>query len=530
MKSYKLILGLVVAAAAFTSCSSEGPDYNGANSVVTPPAYFNLAQENQVIDLGETDTEFSIPVYRADNVGEKTVNVACTVTDAEGKSAEALFTVPTSVTFADGSNVANFTPKFSIPNLTPNMGYLFQLKVEGETTPYFTTSASYTVTYTPWEIIPDCWLKEKAALAMFTGVQEEEWQVTVMEHPTKKGFFRVLHPYATGAYADMYTLPADDTNYLYINATNPNEVYFCDSKMQPVITYGTGIVANPEYGESLLQCGYSTVLLDTTFDWGGKKYLNSNFTEDAGTYKFVEGADVTTGMIRINKLMVCLSDYTDGFFDASKFEIRLNGYESGEWADLGMATYTDGFLAPAYEVPSETYQVPVQMNTEQEGIYRVITPYNSTYWPYGDDNKYNLIIDVSNKEFVVVDLQPIFADADGEVQILNYGAYMTKYQQDASKTQTPEQIIAAGLNDTFDGTTITIKHGILYSNEKLFPIWDTWKNAPATTIKLPDAAPAEAKKAVAARKAAKKATAHKASKPGKLMAPNKLFMQKFATK
>lgn len=529
MKSYKLIMGLALVAATFTSCSSDGPDYNGSENVVTPPAYFNLAQASQVVDLGENDTEFSIPVYRADNVGEKTVNITCTVTDAEGKSASNLFTVPTTVTFADGSNTATFTPTFSIPNLAPNMGYTFQLKLEGESTPYFTTSAAYIAIYTPWEIIPDCWLKENAALAMFNGISEEEWEVTVMEHPTKKGFFRVLHPYASGPYAELYTLPIEDTNYLYINATNPAEVYFCDSNMQPVITYDTGIVLDPEYGKSLLQCCYSTVLLETTFDWGGKKYLNSNFTEDAGDFKFVEGAEVTTGMIRLNKLCACLSKYESGFFDIKKFEIRLNGYESGEWADLGMATYTDGFLGQAYGEDNLTYQVPVQMNTETEGLYRVVTPYNSNYWPLGDDNKYNLEIDCSNPEFVTVDLQTIFSDADGDIQLLNYGMYMTQYQK-ADKAQTPEQIIEAGLNDTFADNTITIKHGMLVFGDKAYAIWQQWKGTPATTIVLPDGAAAASKKAVAARKAAKKASANKAVKPGKFKGTNKLFMQQFKVK
>ena len=79
MKLNKIMLGVSgVMALALTACHDD-PTYTPAPATTTPPAYFSISDETE-IDLEDTDTQFVVPVYRADGTGEATCNVTTTVT------------------------------------------------------------------------------------------------------------------------------------------------------------------------------------------------------------------------------------------------------------------------------------------------------------------------------------------------------------------------------------------------------------------------------------------------------------------
>lgn len=49
------------------------------------------------------------------------------------------------------------------------------------------------------------------------------------------------------------------------------------------------------------------------------------------------------------------------------------------WVSIGMATYTDDILLPLFSYSPVTYQVEIQENQENPGIYRLVNPYGENY-------------------------------------------------------------------------------------------------------------------------------------------------------
>ena len=159
--------------------------------------------------------------------------------------------------------------------------------------------------------------------------------------------------------------------------------------------------------------------------------------------------------------------YKDGVFSGgleqgspgSEWELWLDGANEDEsWVELGVCQYTDGFLGVYYNqagLTVETYEVPIKQNSEKAGLYRLVAPYGNIYWPdYGteESNQYNIDIDVSDPDYVIVDIQKAYEDADGIIQIANATALYTsgKLSDNTGKPiqYTKQQIIEQGLNDT----------------------------------------------------------------------------------
>lgn len=101
-------------------------------------------------------------------------------------------------------------------------------------------------------------------------------------------------------------------------------------------------------------------------------------------------------------------------------EAQDTGYTSFEfsagtdkWTSLGMATYTDDIVAPAYGAKVDelaTYQVEIQENANEPGLYRLVNPYGAEF-PYNEEGdwdaskNYYLVINAQDPEGVYIDLQ-----------------------------------------------------------------------------------------------------------------------------
>lgn len=99
--SYLALVGIL--AAALSACSSDF-DYTGA-AVPANQVYFSNT-EPSTIQIDKNAGSFNITLHRVDSVGE--LNVPLTFTPGEGN----IYTVPTSVTFADGKKTADIKVTF----------------------------------------------------------------------------------------------------------------------------------------------------------------------------------------------------------------------------------------------------------------------------------------------------------------------------------------------------------------------------------------------------------------------------------
>lgn len=516
MKYNKLFLGLSVAALTLFSGCSDDPEYTPASPVTTPAAYFDITEET-TIDLEETSTDFFINIYRADKGDELTIPVTTELKDENGAAvASGLFNYPSSVTFEKGSDVAEYKVSFNINDLEPMLTYDFDLKLNGEATPYFTTSNKYEVAYIPWQVIPNSKIYDFALLTWSTLPEAEIWEVMVQEHPKKKGFFRIKNAY-DGFPIGTWRGDASKTDYLYINATKADEVYFSDSKGNPSVFYYTNVYIFDGMGQMVISCPYSSFLNSTPLAWGDKLYDYKQFSTWTAKY-VVENKETGQGYVDFGtSIGIFIEGFENGPQKSRGWQLRLNGSEGPkEWADMGQGQYTDGFLGEDFfEEEAATYPVPVQQNIKNKNLYKIVQPYAAGTWPLGDASAKagDMIIDVSDPDFVMIELQEIYSDAAGQLGACNAAAMYTYGYID--KTLTRDEIINQGLNDTFKDGVISINHPAVldYKQGQIYFLWNDPALTPGKLI-LPteeEAAKAAAAPAETYRIPGKNAGKHKLS-------------------
>lgn len=492
MKLNKAFLGLGVMAFALASCSDE-VEYTPAAPVTVPAAYFS-AQEETVFDIEESDDHVNFKVYRAQGGAAQDVSIDITIRTEDGSAMPAdLFDYTPVAHFEEGSCLATIPVSFDYHNLSPTLSYLFDCSVPGEDTQYFLTKVTYDLSYTPWETIEDCRLWDNTAMAPFGG-GSNIWSVNVQEHPIKRGFFRVRSPYKDSDYfGSYYNLPDDDPHYLYINATNPSEAFFSDAKGNPVTKYNTGVYCEAgngfaeTYGYIELECLYSHFLLEENLVNGSQNLSYDQFAAYAGKYIVNEARG--TAKIKFNEGLFSMLGALNMGAQGEEWELWLNGADDNEdWSDLGMATYTDGFIGQYFKFGALTYQVPIQESIKEPGVYRLIGPYSNNWWQFGNQESADLklIINCSDPEFVIVAPQTALIDEYGEYELTNADYIYTNQFLKDTPVISKEEVIAQGLNDTFDEATGTIninhpafveygeKNGIVYLLWAEKPnVWDT---------------------------------------------------------
>ena len=76
------------------------------------------------------------------------------------------------------------------------------------------------------------------------------------------------------------------------------------------------------------------------------------------------------------KAVAITYDYNGMYIEAhtTEFEFWM-ATDSNPWQPIGYALYTDGVLAPHFDMPVSTYYVKVLENKERPGLFRVLDPY-----------------------------------------------------------------------------------------------------------------------------------------------------------
>lgn len=519
MKFNKAFLGLGVMAFVLASCSDD-VEYTPAAPVTAPAAYFS-PQEETVFDIEESDDHVNFKVYRAQGGPAQDTPVSISISAEDGSPVPSdLFTFTPTAHFEEGSCLAIIPVSFDYNRLEKSLSYLFDCKVEGNDSQYFLTQVTYDLSYTPWQEVKDCKISDNTTMQVFTSGNAFVWDVTVQEHPLRPGFFRIRAPYADCEeyFANYYNLPDTDPNYLYINATNPEEAFFSDSKGNPSIYYNTGVYCQAgngfaeTYGYITLGCTYSSFLLEEDIDLGnGQTLAYSGFAGYAG--KLTVNEELGTSKVKFGErgLMSLLLDEGGGNWGKS-WELWLNGASDDEdWASLGMAEYTDGFIGQFFlNEPAQTYNVPVEYNTLTEGLYRIAGAYGINYCPFGsqESNDLKVVIDCSDPEFVTIENQIGMIDEFGEYELTNAGYLYFKGLLQGQEPMSKEEIIQQGLNDTFDEATgtINIAHPafIEYDNEGKGTVQLLWRDTNHTPgkIVLPQQGAGSAASAVAPKSTA----------------------------
>lgn len=529
----------------FTSCDKAvDQTYTPAEGVTAPPAYFGLDYSSEIV-LEEGQTEFSVPIYRANTAGEATVNLNVTTSSNVGNN----FNIPTQVKFEDGKGEADIVITYDWDFMQANAGVDFEFKfdVPGESSPYYTTSVDYTAVYVPWENVvgpqggTTSYFLDNLFWSGWEGPETQKYEV-IVQHilgiPKYENIFRILTPYANcphigGSGQGIYE-GGDIVNIMYLNAQDPQNVFLCDKTGNPITTYNTYYVMDESYGQVHYWDCVSAYMLDETLTNNGRSYPNSNsggdtdlngvydednmritFPEDH-FYVFVPNTSFTTPG---NELTILLPD----------------GKEAKNWEEVGMGTYTDGLIGFLNGFGDEiTYEVPIEQSTKDSNIYRLVDPYTN-YWPDGNEQEpfeYCIEIDCTETQLVTIKYQDTgttvyYNHQDYVTDMLNAGYFFQNQVLQEQEIKSPDQIIAEGLNDTFEDGVINIAHPMAFlwqdeTKQRLYVLYPYEDGSPGCRVVFPSADTQKISYASSAARNRGKYVSRK-SKP----APGEKFVRKY---
>lgn len=525
-------MGMGVASVLLTSCDKAAEqNYTAAPPVATPPAYFSIDYDSEVI-LEEGQEKFEITVYRANGGAEQTTPVDIVMT-TNAPGADGLFMLPgntplnvnqktsVNVTFPEGADVTTLTVTYPWEKMEqlPGIEFNFDLALAGEDTEYFLTKTDYNVMYVPWLGVQDdegntvCYFLDDLVYSgwRLTGYPTPfKYEVEIQYNPIalEKGEYilRVNTPYANLGHfgsSDGFRFDGYDEegeiipNVMYINATDAHNIYLCDKSGKPFSgIYNTYYVISDEYGNVGYVDRCSAYMNDELIEWGGSRYRNSEGNATLNGHFDETGKKI---IFPDSHFFVLMLGEGSALTTGQPLEIWLPGAkEVAEWEELGMANYTDGVGAflEGIDDGTITYEVPILQNIKNPNLYRLVNPY-TTYWPDGNDveGDYNIDIDVTNPNLVEVDRQESglllpYGRNYYDNFLVNAGVLYQYYMQEGSE-MTANQIIAEGLNDTFADNVINIQHMAVwfYEDDTTVEVEFPWESgSEGCKVVLPTAA------------------------------------------
>lgn len=228
MKSLKYILMFLVAAVTFTACQEEW-----APGAPDSPTSVYFSADTRDVTISKEDKSVELTVYRATAGDALTVNLLAEATVDD--TPVDLFTLPTSVSFAEGEIESKVTIGFDADQLEPTVPYVISLQVKGEEYQgnYGPSSVKFAVT------LPEPWV------SLGTGVYFDDF-LNILEdgipgglgtyvefevHADNPKRIRVVNPFSMEVFANLWGgVPgylewnSEENHYLEFDITDPTNV------------------------------------------------------------------------------------------------------------------------------------------------------------------------------------------------------------------------------------------------------------------------------------------------------------------
>ncbi len=206
--------------AALTACDNE-TEYTPAEALNGAQVFFaNDLPSVQNIDI--EGTSFDVPINRANTEGDITVKLA-----VEQDSTN-YFTIPESVTFADGEATANITITYDPATQEYDVLYPVTITIADSTyaTPYGITSYSFVAgPVAPWEDMGNATYREDL-MTTFFAVENKEYEVPIQKNSITEGLYRLVNPYGKAyPYNEDGDYDATTNVYWVIHAEDPDYVW-----------------------------------------------------------------------------------------------------------------------------------------------------------------------------------------------------------------------------------------------------------------------------------------------------------------
>lgn len=239
-KFFKIFAVAALACATFVACEQEFDSYDPAAMESTAQVYFSKDAATTINILGEESVE--IPVMRAVNGAGVTANVTATIAAEHAD----LFTIPTSVSFADGETSTSLVITFDPTKLTYGKKYAVSLQIAADMiTDYGKDVINLTLDY------PEPYVSLGKAKFSDAFLFENVYEVEVMQNSLNPTQFRLVAPYAEGLEKEDFTMEAGPAEFVDFRVLTPGD------KIHDTEVTQEGLVYFPSYMTGFYNGSYS---------------------------------------------------------------------------------------------------------------------------------------------------------------------------------------------------------------------------------------------------------------------------------
>lgn len=316
---YAKIAVAALVTVAMAACTSDY-EYDTPEALKGAQVYFSNTLPSK-IEVNKESGNFDVTLSRQNTEGELTVPLMFTADEGN------IYTVPSTVTFADGEATANIHITFNPDDLVYGnyVGGTISFDADNFSTPYGATSYQFKAGASAYEDVEGGKGKFRDGLiSALYGIEVLEYDVQIQQDAHTPGIYRVVAPYGqkgwSGANPWYTKFDENESNTdMIIDATDPDFVYIKG-------TFNTGVTLNSSDGD-ISAISYVQFLLDKG---NSLDLIKSKMPELFGTFKdgifsfpaksilmyFGSGGDLyygnTDGMLRVAMPGVVLKDYNVG--------------------------------------------------------------------------------------------------------------------------------------------------------------------------------------------------------------------------
>ena len=316
---YAKIAVAALVTVAMAACTSDY-EYDTPEALKGAQVYFSNTLPSK-IEVNKESGNFDVTLSRQNTEGELTVPLMFTADEGN------IYTVPSTVTFADGEATANIHITFNPDELVYGnyVGGTISFDADNFSTPFGATSYQFKAGASAYEDVEGGKGKFRDGLiSALYGIEVLEYDVQIQQDAHTPGIYRVVAPYGqkgwSGANPWYTKFDENESNTdMIIDATDPDFVYIKG-------TFNTGVTLNSSDGD-ISAISYVQFLLDKG---NSLDLIKSKMPELFGTFKdgifsfpaksilmyFGSGSDLyygnTDGMLRVAMPGVVLKDYSVG--------------------------------------------------------------------------------------------------------------------------------------------------------------------------------------------------------------------------
>lgn len=303
---------------AMGACTSDY-EYDTPEALKGAQVYFSNTLPSK-IEVNKESGNFDVTLSRQNTEGELTVPLVFTADEGN------IYTVPSTVTFADGEATANIHVTFNPDELVYGnyVGGTISFDADNFSTPYGATSYKFKAGASAYVDVAGGKGKFRDGLISSAyGIEVLEYDVQIQQDAHTPGIYRVVAPYgqkgwsganpwytafdASLANTDM-VIDATDPDYVYIKGTFSTGVTFNSSD---------GVVSAISYVQFLLDNGNALDLIKAKKPELFGTFKDGVFNFPAKSILMYFGADGpyygnTDGMLRVAMPGIVLKDYSVG--------------------------------------------------------------------------------------------------------------------------------------------------------------------------------------------------------------------------